>query len=73
MDDKELIVNGERFVVSRRPDMPTVYDFTWQSGTHTPPYGFTSQSSSDSDLTEDQMRASIIEFLSNIDSKTGYL
>jgi len=39
LDPVELVVDGERFVVTRRADSPGTYDFDWIS--HPASYGFT--------------------------------
>ena len=38
-DSVELVVDGERFVVTRRADSPGIYDFDWIS--HPASHGFT--------------------------------
>lgn len=73
MNPHDLIVGGEHFRVARRTNAPAVYDFTWLSGPHDPSYGFSKGTGSEIDLTEDQMRSAIAEFLANINPETGYL
>jgi hypothetical protein len=67
--EHRLVVDGEVFVVTTRPG---VHDFTWLSGRHDPPYGF-SRGGGSAELTEPEMRAAIARFLAQIDPETGYL
>ena len=63
-----LHVDGEQFVVSTRLGG---LDFTWVSGPHDPPYGFSRGSSQG--MGEAEMRAAIARFLADINPQTGYL
>ena len=65
--EQRLHVDGEDFVVTPRDGG---LDFTWVSGPHDPPYGFSSGAGS---MSGTQMRAAIARFLAEIDPDTGYL
>lgn len=71
LDPVELEVDGERFVVSRRPGSPGTYDFDWVS--HPQSYGFSVGGHAEWRPTEDQLAAEIRSFLSQVDDETGYL
>ncbi|MCK1795321.1 hypothetical protein MTQ01_04710 [Streptomyces sp. XM4193] len=68
----KLVVDGETFLVRRRPGARGIYDFDWISGRN-PDYGFTTALHGASGLSEDQLREEIREFLEQIDPETGYL
>lgn len=71
LDPVELVVEGERFVVTRRPGSPGTYDFAWTS--HSESYGFTVGANSEWKPDRDEMTEEIRSFLSQIDNETGYL
>lgn len=66
-----LVVDGERFVVTRRPNSPGTYDFNWT--THPESYGFTVGANSEWRPDQNEMTEEIRRFLSQIDNETGYL
>jgi hypothetical protein len=65
--EHRLHVDGEDFVVTERAGG---LDFTWVSGPHDLPYGFSSGAGS---MTVADMRGAIARFLSQLDPATGYL
>lgn len=71
LDPVELEVDGERFVVTRRPGSPGTYDFDWAS--HVDSYGFTVGANSEWLPDWNEMREEIRTFLSQIDHESGYL
>ena len=71
LDPVELEVDGERFVVTRRPGSPGTYDFDWVS--HPESYGFTVGAHSEWVPDGNQMTDEIRSFLSQVDNETGYL
>ncbi|MGY1845459.1 hypothetical protein [Modestobacter sp. SYSU DS0875] len=74
MDDRrDLHVDGQDFTVTHRRDDPGVYDFEWLSGPHDPAYGFTTARSDGAVMSEADMRAAIVHFLSQINPETGYI
>ena len=58
--------------MTHRRGEPGVYDFDWLSGPN-PAYGFTTARSDGSAMSEAEMRAAIVGFLSQINPKTGYI
>lgn len=68
----KLVVDGETFLVRRRPGARGIYDFDWISGRNRD-YGFTTAVHGASPLSEDQLREEIREFLGQTDPGTGYL
>jgi hypothetical protein len=71
LDPVELVVDGERFVVTRRAGSSGTYDFAWTS--HPASYGFTIGSNADWHPNRAELAEQIRGFLSDIDPKTGYL
>jgi hypothetical protein len=71
LDPVELVVEDERFVVTRRPGSPGTYDFAWTS--HPESYGFTVGANSEWNPDRDEMTKEIQSFLSQIDNETGHL
>ena len=71
LDPVELVVDGERFVVSRRPGSPGTYDFDWIS--HPESYGFTIGAHAEWRPDPNEMTEEIRSFLSQVDNETGYL
>ncbi|MCZ2812024.1 hypothetical protein O2W15_11325 [Modestobacter sp. VKM Ac-2979] len=70
---RALHVDGQDFTVTHRRGEPGVYDFDWLSGPHTPAYGFTTARSDGAAMSEAEMRAAIVGFLSQIYPETGYI
>lgn len=64
-------MNGEVFVVTRRPGSLGTYDFTWTS--HPQSYGFAAGVNAEWRPDRAEMTESIREFLSQVDPDTGYL
>ena len=71
LDPVGLVVDGEHFVVTRRPSAPGTYDFTWTS--HPASYGFTLGANPEWKPDRNEMTEEIRSFLSQIDNETGYL
>jgi hypothetical protein len=71
LDPVELVVDGEKFVVTRRAGSSGTYDFAWTS--HPASYGFTIGSNADWHPDRAELAEQIRSFLSEIDPKTGYL
>jgi hypothetical protein len=71
LDPVELVVDGERFLVTRRADAPGTYDFDWI--THPAAYGFTVGGIADWRPDPPELFELIREFLFEIDPETGYL
>lgn len=71
LDPVELVVDGARFVVTRRPGSPGTYDFHWTS--HPESYGFTVGGNSEWRPDPGEMTEEIRSFLSQVDDRTGYL
>ncbi len=72
MTEHRLRVDGQDFLVTRRTSGDR-YDFTWLSGPHDPPYGFSMGAPQDHPLTESEMHSAIAQFLANIDPRSGFL
>ena len=71
LDPVELVVDGERFVVTRRADSPGTYDFDWIS--HPASYGFTIGTNFEWRPDRAELTQQIRDFLAEIDPETGYL
>ena len=71
IDPVELIVDGEKFLVTRRAGSSGTYDFAWTS--HPASYGFTIGSNADWHPDRAELAEQIRSFLAEIDPKTGYL
>ena len=71
LDPVELVVDGEKFVVTRRAGSSGTYDFAWTS--HPAAYGFTIGSNADWHPDRAELVKEIRSFLADIDPKTGYL
>ena len=71
LDPVELVVGGERFVVTGRSGTPGTYDFDWVS--HRESYGFSVGANADWRPDRNEMAEEIRSFLSQIDEDTGYL
>lgn len=71
LDPVRLVVDGEHFVVTRRPSSTGTYDFTWTS--HPASYGFTLSANSEWRPDRNEMSEEVRSFLSQIDNETGYL
>ncbi len=71
LDPVELVVDGERFVVTRRADSPGTYDFDWIS--HPASYGFTIGANFEWRPDQAELTEEIHQFLADVDPKTGYL
>ncbi len=67
-----LVVDGERFDVTQRPEQPGTYDFTWLTGPN-PGYGFTSAASPARALSIPELEASARNFLEQVDPTTGHI
>jgi hypothetical protein len=70
-DYQQLTVNGEVFEVRYDPDQPGAYHFAWVTGPN-PGYGFTSRFSHTRQPPQ-LLIESIIGFLDQVDSQTGYI
>jgi hypothetical protein len=71
LDPLELVVDGEKFVVTRRAGSPGTYDFAWTS--HPASYGFSMASNADWHPDRAELTEQIHSFLADIDPETGYL
>ena len=71
LDPVELVVEGEKFVVTRRAGSSGTYDFAWTS--HPASYGFSMGSNADWHPDRAELVKHIRSFLADIDPKTGYL
>ena len=71
LDPVKLMVDGEHFVVTRRPGSPGTYDFDWTS--HPESYGFTVGANSEWRPDRTELTEEIRSFLSQVDKETGYL
>ena len=71
LDPVELVVDGERFVVTRRAGSSDTYDFAWTS--HPASYGFSIGGNADWHPDRVEMAEQIRSFLAEIDPETGYL
>ena len=71
LDPVELVLDGETFVVTRRPGSRGTYDFDWTS--HPESYGFTVGANSEWRPDPNEMTEEIRSFLSQVDRETGYL
>ncbi|MFG2533394.1 hypothetical protein [Streptomyces sp. NPDC048516] len=67
-----LVVDGEKFDVSKRPGKRGTYDFTWLTGPN-PGYGFTSAVQPARALSVPELEASARDFLQQVDPTTGYI
>ena len=70
-DPVELVVDGQRFVVTRRAESAGTYDFDWVS--HPASYGFTVSANVEWRPDRAQMTDQIRSFLAEVDPETGYL
>jgi hypothetical protein len=71
LDPVELVVDGEKFVVTRRAGSSGTYDIAWTS--HSASYGFSIGSNADWHPDRAELAKQIRSFLADIDPKTGYL
>jgi hypothetical protein len=71
LDPVELVVDGEKFVVTRRAGSAGTDDFAWTS--HSASYGFSTGSNADWHPDRAALAEQIRSFLADIDPKTGYL
>lgn len=71
LDSIELLVDGECFVVSRRPASLGTYDFRWIS--HPESYGFATGGDPAWRPDQDELTEDIGAFLAQVDPETGYL
>lgn len=71
LDPVELVVDGETFVVTRRPDSPRTIDFAWTS--HPEGYGFGISTNFDWMPAQSELVERIRSFLAEIDPDIGYL
>ena len=67
---REFTVDGETFFVTAEPR--SQYRFDWVSGPN-PDYGFVTSIYPQGHMTDEQIIASIHDFLAEIDPETGYL
>lgn len=65
-------VDGEAFDVTQHVTAPGRYQFAWVSGRNRG-YGFTSNTSDDRAMTQEQIVSQIRSFLAQVDPDTGYL
>lgn len=68
----ELIVDGERFTVTRRAGSAGVYDFDWESGPNDG-YGFMTAVHGGVSMERAGLEEAARGFLSQVDPATGYL
>lgn len=66
-----LVVGGETFRVSQRPNHPGWFDVDWLSHPHG--YGFGWSGPPDWTPTEEDLLQGIRDFLAEVDPETGYL
>lgn len=66
-----LVVDGEKFNVTKRPGQPGTYDFIWLTGPN-PGYGFTSAGHPARALSTPELEESVRDFLRQIDPTTGH-
>jgi hypothetical protein len=71
LDPVELVVKGEKFLVTRRAGSSGTYDFTWTS--HPASYGFSIRGNADWHPDRAELAEQIRSFLADIEPKTGYL
>jgi hypothetical protein len=71
LDPVDLVVDGERFVVTRRAGSSGTYDSAWTS--HPASYGFSIGSNADWQPDRAELAEQIRTFLADIDPETGYL
>jgi hypothetical protein len=71
IDPVEMVVDGEKFVVTQRAGSPGTYDFAWTS--HYASYGFSMASNADWHPDRAELTKEIRSFVADIDPKTGYL
>ena len=71
LDPIELVVDGEPFIVTRRPGAAATFDFDWIS--HPESYGFAIGSGPGWKPDRDELISNIRDFLAGIDPETGYL
>jgi len=71
LDPVQLVVDGERFIVTRRADSPGTYDFDWIS--HPASYGFTIGANVNWSPDRAELTEAIHSFLADVDPETGYL
>ena len=71
LDLVELMVDGERWAVSRRTGSRGAYDFDWISHPHG--YGFGSRAGADWQPSRDELVQQIRAFMAEVDPETGYL
>ena len=67
---RKFTVDGETFLVTT--EKRGEYRFDWISGPN-PDYGFMTSIYPDGEMTDEQIIASIHDFLAEIDPETGYL
>ena len=70
-DPVEFLVDGARFVVTRRMGSPGTYDFDWTS--HPASYGFTVGMNGSWTPDREELAEHIRSFLAEVDPETGYL
>jgi hypothetical protein len=71
LDPIELVVDSEKFLVTRRADSSGTYDLAWIS--HPASYGFSIGTNADWHPDRAELVKQIRSFLTDIDPKTGYL
>lgn len=71
LDPVELVIDGQRFVVTRRAESAGTYDFNWVN--HPASYGFTIGASVEWRPDRSEMTEEIRSFLAEVDPETGYL
>ena len=72
LDVIRMTVDGETFEVSTPSGRPDDRHFAWLSGPN-PDYGFSSGMRGGGTWTKDELVVSIRDFLSQIDTTTGYI
>lgn len=71
LDPVELVVDGQRFIATRRAGSAGTYDFDWVN--HPGSYGFTIGASSEWRPDRAEMTEEIRSFLAQVDPETGFL
>ena len=71
LEPVEIVVDGQRFVVTRRAASAGTYDFDWVN--HPASYGFTVGANVEWRPDRAEMTEEIRSFLAAVDPETGYL
>ena len=71
-DRQRLSVQGETFEVVYDAQQPGTYHFAWLSGPN-PGYGFSSRTSTQTRVAQQDLIDDAINFLAQVDPQTGYI